>query len=43
VLYNALGDQERFERYGAVARCISTPDPRPGRPHPAASASSKPH
>jgi len=43
VLYNALGDQERFERYGAVARRISTPDPRPGRPHPAASASSKPH
>ena len=43
VLYNALGDQERFERYGAVARCISTPDPRPGRPHPAASALSKPH
>ena len=43
VLYNALGDQERFERYGAVARHISTPDPRPGRPHPAASASSKPH
>ena len=22
VLYNALGDQERFERYGAVARRI---------------------
>jgi len=43
VLYNALGDQERFERYGAVARHISTPDPRPGRPHPAASALSKPH
>ena len=43
VLYNALGDQERFERYGAVARRISTPDPRPGRPHPAASALSKPH
>ena len=25
VLYNALGDHERFERYGAVARRISTP------------------
>jgi len=24
VLYNALGDHERFERYGAVARRIST-------------------
>ena len=24
VLYNALGDHERFERYGAVARSIST-------------------
>ena len=23
VLYNALGDHERFERYGAVAQCIS--------------------
>src|SRR6478609_9150428 len=28
VLYNSLGDQERFERDGAVARRISTPDPR---------------
>ena len=25
VLYNALGDHERFERYGAVAQHISTP------------------
>jgi hypothetical protein len=25
VLYNALGDSERFERYGAVAQRISTP------------------
>ena len=25
VLYNALGDHERFERYGDVARRISTP------------------
>ena len=24
VLYNALGDRERFERYGAVAQRIST-------------------
>jgi hypothetical protein len=25
VLYTALGDHERFQRYGAVARRISTP------------------
>ena len=27
VLYNALGDRERFERYGAVAQRISTSSP----------------